>query len=146
VTLVRLTRFARERGIPERTLGDWRDKQLLNRATGLHTIGATLFIHPGEFDRFFVDNDELLQSRNRGRKKKTTAPAPPVRAKKTRRKVSPDIDAAERVVASLTGIDLAAETFDHNRAEQKSDEAQRRLALLESLGETESPVPVPEFP
>lgn len=73
--LVRLTQFARERGIPERTLRDWQRRKLLNRDTGLHHVGAIVFINPKEFDSFFLDNDKLMVRRKRGRKKKQIEPS-----------------------------------------------------------------------
>jgi hypothetical protein len=68
--LIRLTRFAKERGIPERTLRDWARRGHLNQQTGLHHIGTIVFIHPREFDSFFLDNENLMSIRKRGRKKK----------------------------------------------------------------------------
>jgi hypothetical protein len=68
--LVRLTRFARERGIPEGTLRGWQRRKLLTQKTGLHYVGSVLFIHPEEFDSFFLDNENLMKMRKRGRKKK----------------------------------------------------------------------------
>jgi hypothetical protein len=71
--LVRLTRFAKERGIPERTLRDWGRRGFLNRETGLHHVGTIVFIHPKEFDAFFLDNENLIRPHGlgkRGRKKK----------------------------------------------------------------------------
>ena len=44
--LVRLTRFAKERGIPERTLRDWQRRNLLNRETGLHHVGTIVLSIP----------------------------------------------------------------------------------------------------
>ena len=69
--LVRLTVFARERGIPERTLRDWQRRKLLNRETGLHHVATIVFINPKEFDSFFLDNDKLMVRRKRGRPPKT---------------------------------------------------------------------------